>query len=190
MDAIPMPGLFPPSVYELTYRMLEHAVRAEMAHLVIINVTESAGTCQLIVDQCVALAEGILITSSESLRWPPADEDIRLLTTVAIRGLADCGERIAHTGPPAEAGPRAVYAYLSRVVAAGEPATYVFPPGESFILPVWTTAAILVTFRPGHPWQELLKQIWSQTTDDGLNSSAISALCCRSRRRQFRTHTG
>jgi hypothetical protein len=50
------PHLFPPRIYELTYRMLEHAVHAEQAALVIIQLSESADTCDLIVDQCIALA--------------------------------------------------------------------------------------------------------------------------------------
>ena len=64
------PSLFPPRIYELTYRMLEHAVHAELADLVIINLTESADTCGLIVDQCIALADCILDRRSAP-PWPP-----------------------------------------------------------------------------------------------------------------------
>jgi hypothetical protein len=46
--------LFPPRIYELTYRMLEHAVHAEMGNLIGIQLSESADTCQLIVDQFIA----------------------------------------------------------------------------------------------------------------------------------------
>ena len=45
-----LPQLFPPRIYELTYRMLEHAVHAELADLAIIQLTESADTCHMIVD--------------------------------------------------------------------------------------------------------------------------------------------
>ncbi len=38
------PTLFPPRIYELTYRILEHAVHAEQADLAIIQLTESADT--------------------------------------------------------------------------------------------------------------------------------------------------
>jgi hypothetical protein len=52
----------------------------------------------------------------------------------------------------------AVYTYFARVVVDGEPATQVFPPGESVILPAWTTAAMLVSLRPegASTWQEHL----------------------------------
>src|ERR1700735_4150826 len=64
-----LPHLFPPRIYELTYRMLEHAVHAELGNLVGINLTESPDTCQLIVDQCIALAECII--DRRSFRaWP------------------------------------------------------------------------------------------------------------------------
>jgi hypothetical protein len=54
------PQPFPPRVYELTYRVLEHAVHAELPDLAIAQINESADTCQLIVDQCIALADCIL----------------------------------------------------------------------------------------------------------------------------------
>jgi hypothetical protein len=38
------PQLFPPRIYELTYRMLEHAVHAELADLVISLVRERRGS--------------------------------------------------------------------------------------------------------------------------------------------------
>ena len=130
------PSLFPPRIYELTYRMLEHAVHAELADLTIINLTESAGTCQLIVDQCIALADCILDRRS-SPPWPPTEKVLRVFAAATVSGLENSGEKIARTGPPA-ATSDAVYAYLARVVAGGEPATQVFPPGESVILPAWT----------------------------------------------------
>jgi hypothetical protein len=62
---------------------------------------------------------------------PPAEEDIRLVVAITTSGVEASGEQIAHTGPPAEAGDEAVYAFLARVVVAGEPASSVFPPGEA-----------------------------------------------------------
>ena len=56
----PWPHVFPPRIYELTFQMLEHAVHAEMGNLIGIQLSESADTCQLIVDQCIALADCIL----------------------------------------------------------------------------------------------------------------------------------
>jgi hypothetical protein len=180
-----MPRLFPVRVYELTYRMLEHAVHGEMADLVIINLAESADTCQLVVDQCVALADCILGSRSSS-PWPPTDEDIRLIAAIAISGIAESGEKIAHTGPPAAGGDEAVYAYLARVVVGGEAATEVFPPGESVVLPVWATAAMLVSFLPGRPWGSHVWMIWGLETSDGVNHSALTAIESWGRRRRRR----
>jgi hypothetical protein len=177
------PSLFPPRIYELTYRMLEHAVHAELADLTIINLTETADTCQLIVDQCIALADCILDRRT-STPWPPTEKVIRVFATATISGLENSGEKIAHTGPPA-ATSDAVYTYLTRVVVNGEPATHVFPPGESVILPAWTTAAMLVSLLPdgARAWQDHLQMIWDLETTDGVNYSALAAIQSRARRR-------
>jgi hypothetical protein len=176
-----VPCLFPPRVYALTRQVLAHAVRAEMGNLVAVNLKETAGTCQLVVDQCVALAD-VILTGTTQPPWPPAEEDLRIIAAITTSGLQACGEPIAGTGPPAAAGDEAVYAYLSRVVVAGEPVTSVFPPGESFVLPVWTTAAMLVAFLPHRPWQAHLELIWGMTAGDGTNVTAIEALRSRLRR--------
>ena len=181
-----VPALFPPRIYELTYRMLEHAVHAELADLVIINLTESPDTCQLIVDQCIALADCILDRRT-STPWPPSEKVIRVFAKSTITGLENSGEKIAHTGPPA-ATSDAVYTYLARVVVDGQPATDVFPPGESVILPAWTTAAMLVSLLPegASAWQDHLQMIWDLETTDGINYSALAAIHSRARRRDIR----
>jgi hypothetical protein len=180
------PHLFPPRIYELTYRMLEHAVRAELGNLVGINLTESPDTCQLIVDQCIALAECILDRRS-SPPWPPTEKVIRGFANATITGLESSGEKIACTGPPA-ATSDAVYTYLARVVVEGEPAAQVFPPGESVILPAWTTAAMLVSLLPegASTWQDHLQMIWDLETTDGVNYAALAAIYSRLRRRDVR----
>jgi hypothetical protein len=119
------PHLFPPRIYELTHRMLEHAVHAEMGNLIGIQLSESTDICQLIVDQCIALADCILDRRTEA-PWPPSEKVIRVFANLTVRGLENSGEKIAHTGPPA-ATSDAVYTYLARVVVDGEPAAQVFP---------------------------------------------------------------
>jgi hypothetical protein len=176
------PSLFPPRIYELTYRMLEHAAHAELADLTIIQITENPDTCQLIVDQCIALAECILDRRT-SAPWPPTQKVIRAFATATVSGLENSGEKIAHTGPPA-ATSDAVYTFLARVVVAGESATQVFPPGESVILPAWTAAGMLVSLLPegASTWQDHLRMIWDLETTDGVNYSALMAIYCRFRR--------
>jgi hypothetical protein len=174
--------LFPPRIYELTYRMLEHAVHAELGDLVSIQLTESTDTCHLIVDQCIALADCILDRRTAA-PWPPSERVIRVFSESTLTGLENSGEKIAHTGPPA-ATSDPVYTYLARVVVDGEPATQVFPPGESVVLPAWTTAAMLVSLLPdgASAWQDHLQMIWDLETTDGVNYSALTAIYSRVRR--------
>jgi hypothetical protein len=180
------PTLFPPRIYELTLRMLEHAVHAEQADLAIIQLTESAGTCHLIVDQCIALADCILDRRTAA-PWPPTEKVIRAFAKSTVTGLENSGEKIAHTGPPA-ATSDPVYTYLARVVVDGEPAAQVFPPGESVILPAWTAAAMLVSLLPegASTWRDHLQMIWDLETTDGVNYSALAAIHSRARRRDIR----
>jgi hypothetical protein len=79
----PWPHLLPPRIYELTYRMLEHAVHAEMGNLIGIQLSESADTCQLIVDQCIALADCILDRRTEA-PWPPSEKVIRVFANLTV----------------------------------------------------------------------------------------------------------
>jgi hypothetical protein len=177
------PTLFPPRIYELTHKMLQHAAHAELADLTIIQLTETPDTCGLIVDQCIALADCVLDRRT-SAPWPPTEKVIRVFATTTVNGLKNSGEKIAHTGPPA-ATSDAVFVYLARVVVAGEPATQVFPPGESVILPAWTAAAMLVSLLPegASTWQDHLQMIWDLETTDGVNYSALAAIHSRARRR-------
>ena len=100
--------------------MLEHAVHAELGNLVGINLTESTDSCQLIVDQCIALADCILDRRSAPA-WAPSEKVIRVFANLTVRGLENSVEKIAHTGLPA-ATSDAVYTYLARMVVDGEPA--------------------------------------------------------------------
>jgi hypothetical protein len=187
MDSpIRWPHVFPLRIYELTYRMLEHAVHGEQADLAIIQLTESTDTSHLIIDQCIALAECILDRRTAA-PWPPTQKVIRAFANLTVHGLENSGEKIAHTGPPA-ATSDAVYTYLSRVIVDGEPAAQVFPPGESVILPAWTTAAMLVSLLPegARAWQDHLQMIWDLETTDGVNYSALAAIHSRARRRDIR----
>ena len=182
----PWPHLFPSRIYELTFQMLEHAVQAEMGNLIGIQLSESPDTCQLIVDQCIALADCILDRRTAA-PWPPTKDVIRVFAKTTVTGLQNSGEKFAHTGPPA-ATSDAVYTYLARVVVDGEAATHVFPPGESVILPAWTTAAMLVSLLPegASTWQDHLQMIWDLETTDGINYCALAAIHSRARRRQVR----
>jgi hypothetical protein len=94
----PWPHLLSPRIYELTFQMFEHAVQAEMGNLIGIQLSESADTCQLIVDQCIALADCILDRRTEA-PWPPSEKVIRVFANLTVRGLENSGEKIAPTQP-------------------------------------------------------------------------------------------
>jgi len=154
-----------------------------LAGLIVIQFAETADTCQLIVDQCIALADCIIDRRTPA-PWPPTEEVIRVFATATVKRLKNSGEKIAHTGPPA-ASSDAVYTYLACVVVAGESATDVFPPGESVILPAWTAAAMLVSLLPegADDRHDHLQMIWDLETTDGINYSALAALRSCGRRR-------
>jgi hypothetical protein len=80
------PRAIPARVYELTCQMLEHAVQAELADVGLFGITEP-DTCQMVVDQCVAVADSIL-NGRSPFAWPPADEDIRQAAAVTVNFTA------------------------------------------------------------------------------------------------------
>ena len=176
------PRLIPLRIYELTHRALEHAANAELVDLTVLNLNESIVTCDLVADQCTALVYCML--SGRLPSWPPAEEDLRLIAAAITAGVKSSGEKIAHTGPPS-ATYDAIYTYLSRVVVDGEPSVLVFPFGEFFMVPVWITAAMLVSNAAQRPWQAHLDLIWELETEDGFNYSALVAMESRNRRRRF-----
>ncbi len=100
------PHLFPPRIYELTFQMLEQAVHAEQADLLIIQLTENADTCHLIVDQCIALADCILDRRTEA-PWPPSEKVIRVFANLTVHGLENPPVRKSPTParPPLPATP-------------------------------------------------------------------------------------
>jgi hypothetical protein len=57
------------------------------------------------------------------------------------------------------------------------------------VLPVWVTAAMLVSFFPFRPWQAHLECIWQMEDDDGVNFTALAALETRARRQRSRPAT-
>jgi hypothetical protein len=124
------PQLFPPRLYELTRRMLAHAVHGELDALAILIRLQSAEMRDLVLDQCVAVADAI--TNGRSSNWPPNDGDLALLAAIALSGLEDSGEAIAHTAPTG-LGDAAVLDYLSRVVVGGERVEQVFGEEDSAV---------------------------------------------------------
>src|ERR1700758_5607880 len=121
------PHLFPARVYDLTRIMLAHAVRGELDVLAKLIRAESAETGQLVLDQCVAIADTII--NGRTSAWPPAEDDLRLVAAITTSGIEDSGEEIARAAP-ADVDDDAIYAYLSHVVVHGKCVEDVFTGGD------------------------------------------------------------
>lgn len=99
---------------------------------------------------------------------------------------SSCMENPEYSGaraePPAAIADPVVYDFLSRVVVRGERIDDLFRAGDGAVLAVRITAAMLVAFLPGRPWQEHLELIWKLETDDGLSCTALRSAARRFRR--------
>ena len=178
------PRLFPPRVYELTRTMLGCAVRGELDRLAALIRTENQKTCQLVLDQCVAVADCIVNGRSDA--WPPSEADLRLIAAITSSCMENPEDpRLRVEPPPAIADP-VVYDYLSRAIVRGERIDDVLRAGDAAVLAVRITAAMLVAFLPGRPWHGHLELIWKLTTDDGVNCTALR---CAERRFRRSTYT-
>jgi hypothetical protein len=173
------PRLFPSRVYELTRTMLDRAVHGEVDRLAVLIRAENQKTCQLALDQCVAVAD--CIVNGWSAAWPPSEEDLRLIAAITSSSMENPEYLGPRAKPPTAIADPVVYDYLSRAVVRGERIGAVFPAGDAAVLAVRITAAMLVAFLPSRPWQGHLELIWKLETDDGVNCSAL-----RSAERRFR----
>lgn len=173
------PRLFPPRIHELTRTMLDYAVHGEPDRLAALIRAENQKTCQLVLDQCVAVAD--CIVNGRCAEWPPSEADLRMIAAITSSGMENPEYREPRIEPPAAIADPVVYDYLSRAVVRGERIDDVFPAGDAAVLTVRITAAMLVAFLPGRPWQGHLELIWKLETDDGVNCSAL-----RSAERRFR----
>lgn len=182
------PRLFPPRIYELTRMMLSHAVRGELDDLDAVIEAERGETCQLVLDQCVAVAD--CIVNGRSAAWPPSEEDLRLIAAITTGCLEGPEFNKARVNPLATIADSAVYDYLSRGIVGGEFLEDVFPAGEAAVLALRITAAMLVAFLPGRPWQGHLELIWRLQSASGVNWPALRAAECLVRRTRQRPDAG
>jgi hypothetical protein len=175
-----LPRLFPPRVYELTRSMLDYAVLGELDSLAALIRTQNQETCQLVLDQCAAVADCIL--GGRSSAWPPHDDDLRMIAAITSSSMENSEYGKSRAKPEAMISDPVAYDYLSRVVVRSEGLDNVFPAGDGTALAVRITAAMLVAFMPARPWQGHLDLIWKLETDDGVNLSALHSAQFRNRR--------
>jgi hypothetical protein len=174
------PRLFPPRIYELTRTMLDAAVHGQLDRLTARLRAENQKTCQLVLDQCVVVAD--CIVNGRSAAWPPSEADLRMIAAITSSCMENPEYPEPRAKPPAAIADPVVYDFLSRVVVRGERIDDVFRTGDPAVLTVRITAAMLVAFLPGRPWQGHLELIWKLETDDGVNCSALRAAARRFRR--------
>jgi hypothetical protein len=174
------PRLFPPRVYELTRTMLDYAVQGELDSLAASIRAQNRETCQLILDQCVAVAD--CIVNGRSAAWPPSEADLRMIAAITSSSIENPEYGTDRAKPPAAIADPAVYDCISRAVVRGERLDDVFPAGDGAVLAVRITAAMLVAFMPGRPWQGHLELIWKLETEDGVNCSALRSAQLRLQR--------
>ena len=174
------PRLFPRRVYELTFSALDYAVLGELDQLAALLRAQPQKTRQLVLDQCAAVAD--CIVNGRSSAWPPSDDDLRMIGAITSSSMEtpEYGKALAERlGTITD---HAVYDYLSRVIVRGERLDEVFPAEDAAVLAVRITAAMLVAFMPGRPWQGHLELIWKMEADDGVNYSALRSAQLRLRR--------
>ena len=151
------PRLFPPRIYELTRTMLDCAVHGRLECLAARLRTENPKACQLVLDQCVVVAD--CIVNGRSAAWPPGEADLRMIAAITSSCMENPDYPNACAEPPAAIADPVVYDFLSRVVVRGERIDDVFRAGEGAVLAVRIAAAMLVAFLPGRPWQGHLELI-------------------------------
>jgi hypothetical protein len=174
------PRLFPPRVYELTRSMLDHAALGDLDRLAALIRGENQKTCQLVLDQCIAVAD--CIVNGRSASWPPSEADLRMIAAITSSCMENPQYSEARAEVPAAIADPVVYDYLSRAVVRGDRVDDVFPDRNAAVLAVRITAAMLVAFLPGRPWQGHLELIWKMETEDGVNCSALRSAERRLRR--------
>jgi len=74
------PRLFPPRIFELTRTMLDHAVHGQLDRLAARLRAENQNTTQLVLDQCVTVAD--CIVNGRSAEWPPSEADLRMIAAI------------------------------------------------------------------------------------------------------------
>ena len=79
------PRLFPPRIYELTRTMLDCAAHGQLNRLATLIRTENQKTCQLVLDQCVAVAD--CIVNGRSAAWPPSEADLRMIAAITTSSM-------------------------------------------------------------------------------------------------------
>ena len=174
------PRLFPPRIYELTRTMLDHAVHGQLDRLATRLRAENQNTTQLVLDQCVTVAD--CIVNGRSAAWPPSEADLHMIAAITSSCMENPEYSEARVEPPAAIADPVIYDFLSRAVVRGERIDDVFRTGDPAVLAVRITAAMLVAFLPGRPRQGHLELIWKLETDDGVNCSALRSAARRFRR--------
>jgi hypothetical protein len=129
--------------------MLDYAVHGQLDREVARLRAENQNTTQLVLDQCVTVAD--CIVNGRSAAWPPSEADLRMIAAITSSRMENPEYSEATRGAPAAIADPVVYDFLSRAVVRGERIDDVFRTGDPAVLAVRITAAMLLAFLPGRP---------------------------------------
>jgi len=151
--------------------MLGHAIRNELDDLAALISAEGDKTLAGAVDLCT-FAAGYICIDVVGMRWP---------TEASLRDIA---HRASESGTELPITEEVIFEFLSRVALGKEMADDVFSTAGVGLVPIYTTANLLLAFFPkGKHWFEYLDQIWNAAeVADRINAEVLPALMLRVRK--------
>jgi hypothetical protein len=166
-----------PKIEQPTRQMLGHAIRHELDDLAAFIRTMADKDFAAAIDLCVLAAGYIAIDVCE--RWP-TDADLRELT-----------RRTEQSVTRLDISKEQIYEFMSRVALGKEMLDDVFDVQGTGLVPLYTTANLLLKFRPQEKeWWEYLDQIWNAVEATAhLGPAELPALMLRVRKDAMRTGT-
>jgi hypothetical protein len=156
---------------QATRAMLGHAIRHELDDLAALMRTAGNETLLRSIPLCLFASAYIAIDMCE--HWP-TDADLHEIAKLAS----------SQSATELDISEREIYEYLSRVALGPEKLDDVFSDEGLVTVPLYTTANLLLGFRPREKhWWEYLDQIWDAAdTADRTSLTVLPALMLRARK--------
>jgi hypothetical protein len=156
---------------QATRAMLGHAIRHELDDLAALMRTAGNETLLRSIPLCLFASAYIAIDMCD--HWP-TDADLHEIAKLAS----------SQSATELDISEREIYEYLSRVALGPEKLDDVFSDEGLVTVPLYTTANLLLGFRPREKhWWEYLDQIWDAAdTADRTSLTVLPALMLRARK--------
>jgi hypothetical protein len=160
-----------PKVEAPTRKMLGHAIRNELDDLAAVIRAGGDDILAGAVNLCT-FAAGYICIDVTGNRWP---------TEASLRKIAHNASQSATRLPITE---EVIFEFLSRVALGNEYADDVFSAEGVGLVPIYTTANLLLAFFPKDKhWFEYLDQIWNAAeVADRISAEVLPALMLRVRK--------